>query len=267
MRNRLAPEDIANPDLPSDEPARQASVASIVSSEIEFCLALGRSPIDSWAASIISPLKVSHRTCPNETPQADHWTAGEFWSVPGAWDRHRETIHSLTKLKKQQTMNPMRYASVLALLCVTSAAKLEGYSAGGDTGLGVTLDGVHGGAGHRGVGGGRVVPAIFVGSGVIPESAFGGVIGGEYSAPSAVVAPVATGGSFGNTVGGVISGEYSAPSAVVAPVATGGSDAGVAGGFGSGAVAEEYIPPVAGPDVTSMDAPPAPNTAYITPRN
>ncbi|XP_069995799.1 uncharacterized protein [Penaeus vannamei] len=169
-------------------------------------------------------------------------------------------------------MNPMRCASVLALLCVASTAKLEGYSAGGDTGLGVTLDGVHGGAGHRGVGGGRVVPAIFVGSGVIPESAFGGVIGGEYSAPSVVVAPVAAGGSFGNTVGGVISGEYSAPS--VASVATGDFDAGVAGSFdagfsgsGSDAVAEEYIPPIAGPDAAPVAVLPAPGNTYITPRN
>ncbi|XP_037792899.1 uncharacterized protein LOC119588275 [Penaeus monodon] len=133
-------------------------------------------------------------------------------------------------------------ASLLALVCAATAAKLQGYSAGGNTGLGITLGQVHGGAGHRGVGGGSVVPAIFVGSGVIPESAFVGA------------------------VGGVISGEYSAPSVVVAPVAAGVFDAGVAGGFDSGALVEGYIPPVAGPEVTVIDVPPVPNNAYITPR-
>ncbi|XP_047491030.1 uncharacterized protein LOC125040515 [Penaeus chinensis] len=134
-------------------------------------------------------------------------------------------------------MNSLRILShgapLLALVCVVSAAKLQGYSAEGDTGLGITLGQVHGGAGHGGVGGGSVIPAIFVGSGVIPESAFGGV------------------------TGGVISGEYSAPSVVVAPIAARGFNVDIAGGFGS----------IAGPDVTSIDVPPVPNTAYITPRN
>ncbi|XP_063593128.1 uncharacterized protein LOC134770186 [Penaeus indicus] len=156
-------------------------------------------------------------------------------------------------------MNPMRFAPLLALVCVASAAKLQGYSAGGDTGLGITLGQVHGGAGHGGVGGGSVIPAIFVGSGVIPESAFGGVTGGvignEYSAPSIGVAPAAIGGfdtgvatGFDAGVGGVF-------------------DAGFSGGFDSDAVAEEYIPPIGGPDPVPVAVLPAPGNTYITPRN
>ncbi|XP_037793021.1 glycine-rich cell wall structural protein 1-like [Penaeus monodon] len=153
----------------------------------------------------------------------------------------------------------MRCASLLALVCVATAAKLQGYSAGGNTGLGITLGQVHGGAGHRGVGGGSVVPAIFVGSGVIPESAFGGVTGGvlsgEYSAPSVGVAPAAIGG-FGT---GVTTGFDAGVAGVF--------DAGFSGGFDSDAVAGEYIPPIAGPDAAPVAVLPAPGNTYITPRN
>lgn len=62
------------------------------------------------------------------------------------------------------------------MACVVSAAKLEGYADGGDTGLGVSLD--DGGAGVSGVGGGSVLPFVLIGSGVIPESAFVSVTGG-----------------------------------------------------------------------------------------
>ncbi|XP_037792661.1 glycine-rich cell wall structural protein-like [Penaeus monodon] len=100
----------------------------------------------------------------------------------------------------------LRGASVLVLACVVSAVP-QGYGAGGDGGLGVDLGGA-GGHGSSGVGGGSVLPFVFVGKGVLPESAIGGVSGG--------------------VDGGVIGGEYSAPDAA------GGFDAGVAGGFGGG---------------------------------
>ncbi|XP_042894008.1 glycine-rich cell wall structural protein 1-like [Penaeus japonicus] len=158
---------------------------------------------------------------------------------------------------------PLRCAFVLVLVCMVSAAKLEGYSDGGDTGLGITLDDgeLPGGAGASGVGGGSVIPAIFVGSGVIPESAFAGASGG------------ASGGAFG----GAVDEEYSAPGVGAAHETAGSFDAGVSGGVETGVVAEEYsdptagaeeyIPPSAGPEVAPVDVLPAPSNAYITPRN
>ncbi|XP_063593132.1 uncharacterized protein LOC134770190 [Penaeus indicus] len=109
---------------------------------------------------------------------------------------------------RPRIMNPLSFrgASVLILVCVVSAAP-QGYGSGGDDGLGVDLRG-------SGVGGGSVLPGVFVGTGVLPESAFGGVAGGV----------------SGGAAGGVIGEEYSAPGAGAA----GGFDAGVAGGFDTG---------------------------------
>ncbi|XP_027219450.2 uncharacterized transmembrane protein DDB_G0289901 [Penaeus vannamei] len=150
-------------------------------------------------------------------------------------------------------MNPqrvlLRCASLLALACVASAAKLEGYSAGGDTGLGVALDDgdLHEGEGHSGVGGGSVLPLVLVGSGVLPESAIVG----------------ATGGASGGAAGGVVGGESSDP--------TGGNDHEEdfdfdAGELSDGGIDEEYIPPSVVPEVAPVDVP-APGGEYIAPQN
>ncbi|XP_037792901.1 PE-PGRS family protein PE_PGRS33-like [Penaeus monodon] len=131
--------------------------------------------------------------------------------------------------------------SVLVLVCVVSAGP-QGYGAGGDGGLGVDLGGT-GGHGGSGTGGGSVLPFIFVGKGVLPESAIGGV----------------GGGASGGAAGGVIGGEYSAPSAGAA----GGVDVGVAGGFDGGvaggaadvAIGEEYTAPAVVPEVSPVSPP------------
>ncbi|XP_047491760.1 PE-PGRS family protein PE_PGRS18-like [Penaeus chinensis] len=97
-------------------------------------------------------------------------------------------------------MNMLRGVSVLAMVCMVSAAKLPGYSAGGDSDLGVDLSGAGGHGGGAG-GAGSVFPAIFVGKGNLPASAIGGAAGGigggsvgqEYTEPSTgPVAPVVT---------------------------------------------------------------------------
>ncbi|XP_037793022.1 AT-rich interactive domain-containing protein 1B-like [Penaeus monodon] len=138
-------------------------------------------------------------------------------------------------------MNLLRGVSVLAMVCMVSAAKLPGYSAGGDSGLGVDLSsaGGHGG-GAGGAGSGSVFPAVFVGSGNLPASAIvgpagvigGGAVGQEYTEPSTdPVAPVVT-----------VEEEYTGPGAgPVAPVVT---------------VEEEYTGPSidAGPDSAASPA-------------
>ncbi|XP_063593129.1 uncharacterized protein LOC134770187 [Penaeus indicus] len=86
-----------------------------------------------------------------------------------------------------------------------------GYGSGGHSELGVDLSGAGGHSGS-GVGSERELPGVLVGSGVLPESAIGGV----------------GGGANGDAAGGVIGGEYSGPSVGV----VGGFDAGVAGGAG-----------------------------------
>ncbi|XP_037792903.1 uncharacterized protein LOC119588281 [Penaeus monodon] len=119
-------------------------------------------------------------------------------------------------------MNMFRGVSVLAVVCMVSAAKLPGYSAGGDSGLGVDLGGS---GGH-----GSVFQAVFVGSGNLPASAIvgagagigGGAVGQEYTGPSTgPVTPVDT-----------VEEEYTGPVAAVSPVVT---------------VEEEYTGPSTGP--------------------
>ncbi|XP_037792904.1 AT-rich interactive domain-containing protein 1B-like [Penaeus monodon] len=117
----------------------------------------------------------------------------------------------------------------LAVVCMVSAAKLPGYSARGDTGLGVDLGGA-GGHGGGAAGAGSVFQAVFVGSGNLPASAIvgagagigGGAVGQEYTGPSTgPVAPVDT-----------VEEEYTGPVAAVSPVVT---------------VEEEYTGPSTGP--------------------
>ncbi|XP_063593131.1 uncharacterized protein LOC134770189 [Penaeus indicus] len=132
----------------------------------------------------------------------------------------------------------IRGASVLFLTYMVSAVP-QGYGSGGDGGLGVDLGGT-GGHGGSGVGGGSVLPFVFVGKGVLPEGAIGG-------------------GASGGAAGGVIGGEYSAPSAGVA----GGVNAGVAGGFDGSvaggtadvAIGEEYTAPAVVPEVSPVSPP------------
>ncbi|XP_063593135.1 PE-PGRS family protein PE_PGRS18-like [Penaeus indicus] len=108
---------------------------------------------------------------------------------------------------------------------MVSAAKLPGYSAGGDSGLGVDLSGAGGHGGGAG-GAGSVFPFVFVGSGNLPASAIGGAAGGigggavgqEYSEPSTgPVAPVVTveevyTGPGTGPVDPVVEEEYTGPS-------------------------------------------------------
>ncbi|XP_047491029.1 PE-PGRS family protein PE_PGRS18-like [Penaeus chinensis] len=126
-------------------------------------------------------------------------------------------------------MNMLRGVSVLVMVCMVSAAKLPGYSAGGDSGLSVDLSGAGGHGGGAG-GAGSVFPAIFVGKGNLPASAIGGAAGGigggavgqEYTGTSTgPVAPVVT-----------VEEEYTGPVAAVSPVVT---------------VEEEYTGPSTGP--------------------
>nr|AEF33801.1 DNA-binding protein DBP23 [Penaeus vannamei] len=139
-----------------------------------------------------------------------------------------QTTSTWPEGKLGDAMNPLfdmlRGASVLALVCMVSAAKLPGYSAGGDSGLGVDLGGAggHGGV-AGGAGSGNVYQAVLVGSGHLPASAFGGAAGGV------------AGGFAGGAAGGVAGGFA-------------GGAAGVAGGFGGGAVVDEYT----GPDTGSV---------------
>ncbi|XP_063593137.1 isoniazid-induced protein IniB-like [Penaeus indicus] len=134
--------------------------------------------------------------------------------------------------RRRLVMNPMfnmlRGVSALAMVIMVSAAKLPGYSAGGDSGLGVALGGAggHGGVGG-GAGSGNVYQAVLVGSGHLPASALGGAAGG--------FAGGAAGGFAGGAAGGFAGG------------AAGGFAGGAAGGFAGGAVAEEYIGPVTAP--------------------
>nr|XP_027219495.1 pupal cuticle protein 36-like [Penaeus vannamei] len=173
-------------------------------------------------------------------------------------------------------MNMMRGVSVLALVCMVSAAKLPGYSAGGDSGLGVDLGGVGGHAGGAG-GSGSVFQAVFVGSGNLPASAIGGGAGGfsggaaggfgggavgqEYSGPSTgPVAPVVT-----------VEEEYTGPDAAVSPVVTVEEEyAGPSIGAGPGAavspvvtVDEEYSGP--GIDVAPVAPTPTVEEEYSGP--
>ncbi|XP_069995969.1 uncharacterized protein [Penaeus vannamei] len=134
----------------------------------------------------------------------------------------------------------MHGASVLALVCMVSAAKLPGYSTGGDSGLGVDLRGVGGHAGGAG-GAGSVFQAVFVGRGNLPASAIGGAAGGF------------SGGAAGGFGGGAVGQEYSGPSTgPVAPVVT---------------VEEEYTGPVAAvsPVVTVEEEYTGPSTGPVVP--
>lgn len=121
----------------------------------------------------------------------------------------------------------LRCASVLALVCLASAAKLEGYSDGGDTGLGVALD--DGELLEEGVGGGSVLPLVLVGSGVLPESAIVGVT------------VDVSGDAAGDAIG--------------------------AGNLPDGDNGEGYIPPSVVPEVAPVDVAPAPGGEYLAPHN
>ncbi|XP_063593278.1 uncharacterized protein LOC134770355 [Penaeus indicus] len=129
-------------------------------------------------------------------------------------------------------------ASVLVLASVVSAVP-QGYGSGGDGGLGVDLGGA-GGHGGSGVGGGSVLPFVFVGKGVLPESAIGS-------------------GASGGAAGGVVGGEYSAPNVDAVSSfdvgVTGGFDAGVVGGAADVAIGEEYTAPAAVPEVSLVSPP------------
>ncbi|XP_063593130.1 uncharacterized protein LOC134770188 [Penaeus indicus] len=138
-------------------------------------------------------------------------------------------------------MNPpsilLRVASLLVLVCVVSAVP-QGYGSGGDGGLGVDLGGA-GGHGGSGVGGGSVLPFVFVGKGVLPESAIGG-------------------GASGGAAGGVVGEEYSVPSADVVGVdadVAGSLDGGVSGGAANAAIGEEYTAPAVVPEVSPVSPP------------
>ncbi|XP_042892961.1 uncharacterized protein LOC122267055 [Penaeus japonicus] len=145
-------------------------------------------------------------------------------------------------------MNMLRGVSVLAMVCMVSAAKLQGYSEGGDSGLGVDLSGgVHGGA-AGGAGSGSVFPAVFVGSGDLPASAFGGVAGGL------------SGGAAGGHGGGALAEEYTGPVDSVAPVVAieeeySGPSVDGAGVAPVVAVEEEYSEPSFGPGSVAAVSP------------
>nr|XP_027219497.1 glycine-rich cell wall structural protein-like isoform X2 [Penaeus vannamei] len=152
-----------------------------------------------------------------------------------------QTTSTWPEGKLGDAMNPLfdmlRGASVLALVCMVSAAKLPGYSAGGGSGLGVDLGGAggHGGV-AGGAGSGNVYQAVLVGSGHLPASAFGGAAGGV------------AGGFAGGAAGGVAGGFAGGAAGGVAGGFAGGAAGGVAGGFGGGAVVDEYT----GPDTGSV---------------
>ncbi|XP_047491634.1 pupal cuticle protein 36-like [Penaeus chinensis] len=131
----------------------------------------------------------------------------------------------------------MRGASVLVMVCMVSAAKLPGYSAGGDSGLGVDLSGAGGHGGGAG-GAGSVFPAIFVGKGNLPASAIVGAAGGFSGGAAGGIGGGAVGqGYTGPSTGPIVpvvtvEEEYTAPVAAVSPVV---------------AVEEEYTGPSTGP--------------------
>ncbi|XP_047491717.1 glycine-rich cell wall structural protein 1-like [Penaeus chinensis] len=128
--------------------------------------------------------------------------------------------------------NMLRGASALAMVFMVSAAKLPGYSTGGDPGLGVALGGAggHGGVGG-GAGSGNVFQAVLVGSGHLHASALGGAAGGLAGGAAGGFAGGAAGGFAGGAAGGFAGG------------AAGGFAGGAAGGAVGPVVEEEYTGP------------------------